>query len=152
MDGMKTYFVIAVGSDHGDDQAGWIALDLAEPRLPAHVVPHKTRDLMSIADPEFDCERWVILDACRGAGEPGTLHRFEWPDARLAEVTGQSSHGIGIATALEMAGILGRLPERVVILAIEAEVPGPGAGLSEAVRGGIGNLVEALLAEVNKGD
>ena len=91
----------------------------------------------------------VVVDAIRTGATPGTVHRLDahgqdvvlpcdvlLPDARaIAGLTGQgtSSHGLGVAQAVELARTLGRLPRRLVLVGVEGAEFGPGSGLTAAV-------------------
>ena len=35
--------IVGLGSPHGDDQLGWVAVDRLRPRLPAGISAHKVR-------------------------------------------------------------------------------------------------------------
>ena len=143
---MSRVRVVAVGSDHGDDRAGWDAARLAAPRLPPEADVVLTGDPLAVAEGRADA--LVVVDACRGAGSPGSVHRFDWPAPGLARVGAVSSHGVGVAAALDLATALGRLPRRVVILAVEMGNGGPGGDLSPGVAAGVPALAAAVTAEV----
>jgi hydrogenase maturation protease len=103
---------------------------------------------LAIADLPPSCELLVIVDACRGAGSAGSVHQFVWPDPRLATTSITSSHGIGLADALELAEVLGQLPRRVIILVAEVESGELGPGLSAAVDAAVPKVVAQVLAEI----
>ncbi len=138
--------VVALGSDHGDDRAGWDAARLAAPRLPPGADVVLTGDPLAVLEGRADA--LVVVDACRGAGPPGSVHRFDWPAPGLARVGAVSSHGVGVAAALDLAAALGRLPPRVVVFAVEAGAGGPGGGLSPAVAAAVPALAAAVETEV----
>ncbi len=91
----------------------------------------------------------VVVDACRGAGPPGSLHRFTADQlARLASVRPrgyESTHGFGVAEAVGLARALGRLPSQLVIYAIEAGHFREGTGLSDPVDRAARELVALLV-------
>src|SRR5688572_25080383 len=149
-DGCRTRLV-GLGSPFGDDRAGWeVVARLSDAPLTG-TRAETTSDPLRVLDGPAGCELLVVIDACRGAGTPGSFHRFEWPDARLTAAGGVSSHGVGLTAALELAGALGRLPARVVVLAIEGEAAEPGAELSPAVEAALPAVVARVLAEVAGG-
>ncbi len=76
----------------------------------------------------------VLVDACRGAGPPGSVHRIG-PDEvdRVARLQHASTHSLGVAAAIGLARALGPLPSRLVIYAIEAAHSREGEGLSAEV-------------------
>ena len=137
--------VVGLGTPFGDDRAGWEVVERLPPELAAEV----TSDPLAVLECPPGCELLVVIDACRGADpRPSTLHRFEWPDARLLTEGGVSSHGVGLTAALELATALGRLPRRVVVFAIEGEAEAHGAGLSPAVEAALPVAVARVLAEI----
>jgi hydrogenase maturation protease len=109
-----------------------------------------------IAEPIGLLEAWtgaglaVIIDAAVVAqAEPGRVHRY-----RLDEVPtqpeGLSSHSIDIGRTHALAQALGRVPDAVVVFAIEAADTGPGAGLTARVARAVPVLVRLVAAEVNR--
>lgn len=78
----------------------------------------------------------VVVDAVRTGAVPGTVHLLDagGPDLPLDRSRpGTSSHGLGVAEAVELARALGRLPRRLVLVGIEGSDFGPGADLTAAV-------------------
>jgi hydrogenase maturation protease len=62
----------------------------------------------------------ILIDAARSGAPPGTLHEFSFDELeRCAAARPISSHGLGVAAAVELARKLGRAPARGIILAIE---------------------------------
>lgn len=141
-------WVIGLGSAFGDDRAGWEVVAGLRERLPVGVRCHRAADPLAVLDAPAGCELLLVIDACQGAGPPGTLHRFEWPDARLITVGATSSHGVGLVAALDLAATLGRLPPKVVIHSVEGSLGESGAGLSPAVESAIPEIVSRVLAEI----
>jgi hydrogenase maturation protease len=96
-----------------------------------------------------DFDDVVLVDACRGAGEPGSIHRFTPGELeRLASVQPRrygSTHGFGVMEAVALARTLGTLPSGLVIYAIEAGHVRDGDGLSGEVERGVRELVALLL-------
>jgi hydrogenase maturation protease len=91
----------------------------------------------------------VLVDACHGAGEPGSIHRFSPAELeRLASVQPcryESTHGFGVSAAIALARTLGTLPSDLVIYAIEGGHFRDGAGLSEDVDRAVQELVALLV-------
>ncbi len=82
----------------------------------------------------------------------GTIRRFDAARDPLPEATfGLSTHGFGLVEAIELARVLGSLPERCVIYAIEARSFDLGAALSPAVAAAVDDVVERVLAEIAGG-
>jgi hydrogenase maturation protease len=140
--------VVGLGSPFGDDRAGWEAVALLREALPPGARAEVASDPLAVLDKPPGCEILVVIDACRGAGPPGSVHRFGWPDPRLGAAGAVSSHGVGLAAALELAGTMGRLPARVVVFAVEGASEVLSDGLSRAAAAAIPEVAARVLAEL----
>lgn len=140
--------IVGLGTPFGDDRAGWEVVARLRDVLPVGTRADATSDPLAVMDAEPGDDRLVVIDACRGAGAPGSVNRFEWPRTQFTADGGVSSHGVGLATALELAGLFGRLPPRVTVFAIEGGAAEPGAGLSRAVEAALPEVVARVLAEL----
>ncbi|HSQ58677.1 MAG TPA: hydrogenase maturation protease [Gemmata sp.] len=139
--------IVGLGSDHGDDRAGWEAIRRLADGLPSWIQLAEAADPLAIVGEMPEADSLIVIDACRGAGLPGSIHRFEWPETSLPICGSLSTHGLGLAAALQIAEELGRLPSRVVVFAIEAVAEGSAAALSPAVEAAIPKLVARVLEE-----
>ena len=129
--------VIGVGNPwRRDDGAG-----LAVARAAGGVC---TNDPVRLLDLWAGARHAVVIDACASGSPPGTIHRGV---AGLAAHPA-STHGFGVADAIELASLLGSLPERVDVYAIEGADFGHGDGLTPAVAASVGALVRELTAAV----
>ncbi len=146
--------VIGCGNpDAGDDAVGLLAVRALRRRLGrrrgVEVVEAATGfhvlDLL-----EGTCAI-VLVDAvhAHGHGRPGTPVRVEVGSEGLpVELSGSvSTHGLGLADAIGLGTILGRLPS-TVFLGIEVADVRPGALLSPDVAYGLPALVDMIEAEV----
>ena len=59
-----------------------------------------------------------------------------------------SSHGFGLAHAVELARALGRLPSRLIVFAIQGETFDYGESLSEILEDKIGDFEKAVVQEL----
>lgn len=90
----------------------------------------------------------IIVDAAHGRGQPGTVYRFHVSETDfLHAFVGSSSHSFGVVEAIELARAINRLPEQLVIFAIEGATFDYGASLSAEVTDTIDNVVKQILAE-----
>jgi hydrogenase maturation protease len=88
----------------------------------------------------------VVVDAVRDGHDHGG-HRYELVLDQFAELTHEraaSSHGISLGSTVELGQALGRLPDRLVVLAVGGHEFGFGAGLSPEVAA----AVEPVVARV----
>jgi hydrogenase maturation protease len=145
--------VIGCGNpEAGDDAVGLVAVGLARRRLPPEVEVVEAGVALRVLDLLEDVDAVVIADAVRapsGGREVGELVRAVGdPDGLPAELrSALSSHGLGIAEAVGLAGAMGPLP-RVVFLGVEADDLTAGHGLSPAVAAALPALVDAVVEEV----
>lgn len=142
--------VIGVGQPwRGDDAAGLAALTLLEGG-PWECRAHHGEGLSLMALWE-DRQAVVIVDAARSGVAPGTLHRVEVGGALPLEAGRwrASSHGFGLAEAVETALVLGCRPRLLVIHAVEGACWDLGAGLSPAVAEALPRLATAVQNELS---
>ena len=154
--------VIGVGNEYRrDDGVGPEVLGrLSRPAagLAPRQRPATVELVISDGDPARMIEAWtgaslaVVVDAVRADQPvPGRLHRMVIDRADAAEVRPVSSHGLGLHEAIGLARALGRMPDRLIIHAVEAADLGPGVGLTPAVAAAADALTSAVLADLAAG-
>lgn len=132
--------VIGLGSpDRGDDAVGPAVARAVAARLPeVVVVDHE--DPTSLLDVWAGHSPVVVVDAVRSGAPVGTVHWLETglatppmgPVAWARSGHG-STHAVGLAEMVELGRALGRLPDRLVVVGVEAERFDHGAPLSRHV-------------------
>ena len=127
--------VIGIGNvQRGDDGAG---------RHVARLLRHMLADKAEIVEQDGEATAILarlegaatayLIDACMSKAPPGTVHRIDAAEGELPLSSSDlSSHGFGLASAIELARTLGQLPPQTVVFAIEAESFEPGAPLTKA--------------------
>ena len=112
------------------------------------------RVLADAADPAAVLDAWagarlaVLVDAVvTAAPRPGRIHR--WGRDDLVGSPAVSSHGVDVATLLALGEALCRVPDDVVVFAVEAEETGYGDGFSPDVAAAVPHVVTAVLAEID---
>ncbi len=152
MSGSARIAVIGVGNDYRrDDGVGWAVIArLRERPLPPDAVL-ATCD----GDPGRLIGLWegarlaVVVDAAHAHPvTPGRVHRLTVDAGRLPAPSATSSHGLGLGEAVELARVLGLLPDRLVVYAVEGADSDFGTGLSPAVAATVADLVEAVEKEI----
>jgi hydrogenase maturation protease len=94
----------------------------------------------------------VVVDACRGAGSPGSVHVFEGGNVeRLGALQSVSTHSFGVAAAVGLARAMGRLPSRLVIYAIEGRDFRMGGELTPPVDRSVDEVVALLVQRICSG-
>jgi hydrogenase maturation protease len=156
-----TALFVGIGSPHGDDRAGWLVAD-ALAQACAHVAAptnggsalRRTVTIRKAGVPA-DLLDWmegaatlIVCDAVRGAGMPGTLHQWRWPDAGIERYHSAGSHDLGLSGVLELAEKLGRLPPEVIVWGIEIGPVVPAAGASPQVLEALPDLVRRIWSEL----
>jgi hydrogenase maturation protease len=126
-------WIIGVGNPmRGDDGVGAaVVAHLRADDIPAFAFDGDGAELMEMW---MGQPRVIVIDAALSGAQAGTLHRF---DAHLAELPRNffrhSTHQFGVAEAVEMARILGRLPLELIVYGIEGVNFDMGASLSPNV-------------------
>ncbi|WP_329331770.1 hydrogenase maturation protease [Streptomyces sp. NBC_00663] len=144
--------VIGVGNEfRRDDGVGWAVLA----RLGERPLPPDTVLTTCDGDPGRLIGLWegarlaVVVDAAHAhPGTPGRVHRLELAAGLLGRTPTTSSHGLGLGEAVELARVLGQLPERLVVYAVEGADATLGTGLSPAVADAVEPVVTAVADEL----
>lgn len=146
----KPTAVVGLGSPGGDDRVGWEVVAHLRDRLGAGDWVEALAHPLHLLDIPPHYRQWIVVDASRGGGSPGTIQRLIWPEARLQTARTVSSHGLDLVAVLELATQLGRRPPRVVIFTIEAATVDilPTATMSAAVAAAIPTVVALIRAEI----
>ncbi|MCI3928857.1 hydrogenase maturation protease [Streptomyces sp. AN091965] len=148
--------VVGVGNEYRhDDGLGPAVVARIRKRTTVRPLPPGTTLDTSDGEPGRLITLWegadlaVILDAAHAhPGTPGRVHRIELDAGRLARPAAGSSHGLGLGEAVELARVLGRLPGRLVVFAVEGTDHSLGPGLSPAVAAAVGPLAESVEREI----
>lgn len=91
----------------------------------------------------------VVVDAVRTVEPvPGRVHRIETGRLSGSGRGEASSHSLGLGDAVDLAAILDRLPERLIVFAVEGADFTFGVGLSEPVRPAVESVAYAIEREL----
>lgn len=139
--------VIGVGNpDREDDAAGIEAVR----RLAAHgrpeVEPRECRaDPADLLAAMVGADDVIVVDAMAAGTDPGTVVRIDASETPVpAELFRGSTHGLGVAEAVELARNLGVLPRHVVIYGIEGRGYRVGRPLSRDVAFAVAQVVDRI--------
>lgn len=106
-------------------------------------------DLLGLVDDCAGFDALVCVDAAAPAGMPGRIHRFDLANGSLPrDLLPASSHGIGLAEALELARALGALPSHVVVHAVEGGGFVSGLGVDPLVAARSRRVARRLRCEI----
>lgn len=143
--------VLGVGNpDRGDDAAGRRVAQLLRKQHCGEVEIYELdgEPATLLARLEGARAAWII-DACRTGAATGTVHRLDVSVTPLRHACrGLSTHGMGLAEALELARALGQLPARCIVYAVEAGRFDAGAALSAPVAESVAVVAARIVAEV----
>jgi hydrogenase maturation protease len=143
--------VIGIGNAYrSDDAVGLVMARHLRPLLPDHVtVVEAPRDGIALLDLWRQADAVILIDAVCSGAIPGTLHRLEVGKTPLAEgVCLTSTHGFGVAEAIELARELRQLPAFLAIYGIEGQTFSMGEGLSPAVARQVQTGVQTIVHEI----
>lgn len=144
--------VIGVGNEfRRDDGVGPVIADgIRTLDLPG------TRVVTTDGEPGRMLDAWanvdvaVVIDAvlCRDS-VPGRVHRMDI-DGIPGGTAANSSHGLGVPEAVELARALDRMPGRIVFYTVEVGDTGFGTGLSARVAAAVPTVTAAVLRELDR--
>ncbi|MBN0042731.1 hydrogenase maturation protease [Streptomyces actuosus] len=150
--------VIGVGNEfRHDDGVGWAVIACLRERARGRPLPPGTVLETCDGDPGRLLALWenaalaVVVDAAQAdPPRPGRVHRLALdgtPPGPTA-TSSTSSHGLGLGEAVELSRILGRLPGRLVVYAVEGADHALGRGLSAPVAACVETVADAVAADV----
>lgn len=128
--------VLGVGNmDRGDDGAGRAVARILQGSVPDDVEVAELDGEATALLARFEgVETVFLVDACRSGAPAGTVRRIDMAVTQAPQqLSGPSTHGFGVAEAIELGRALGQLPPRCIVYAIEGASFEIGAPLSPAV-------------------
>jgi hydrogenase maturation protease len=144
--------VIGVGNTyrHDDGVGPAVVARLAEQGLPGAEVATSLGDTTELIESWQDAELAVVVDAVRAdPAHPGRVHRLSVLNPGTERARAASSHGMDLGEAVELARELGRLPGRLILLAVEVADVSHGTGLTSPVRAAVDPLADEIRAIVS---
>ncbi len=146
--------VIGVGNTYRrDDGVGpAVAAAVEALRLPGVRVVRCAAETTAILDAWDGAAIAVVVDAtvvdAAAGGPPGRVRHCGIDD--FVEHPAVSSHELGIKQAHELAVVLGRAPDSVVVVTVDVTDTGHGVGLSPAVAAALPEAVRVVGAQTEK--
>lgn len=149
---MSELLVIGVGNPYRhDDGVGLAVLAEVERRAPPGV-----RTAEESGEPAALIARWaghdrvVLVDAISSSAAPGTVHRMHCCDGRWTvppPARQASTHGLGVAEAVELGRVLDQIPRELLLLGVTTGDVSEGTGLSPDVAAAVPRVVDLIAAE-----
>lgn len=143
--------VIGAGrTDCGDDAAGALVARALRARLPECIaVVECPGEMYRLIEAWEGAEAVIVVDAVSSGAPPGTVYRLDAQRDPLPPDRSTSTHGFGLAAALELARALGLLPPRVVVYGIEGGDFGLGRPVTPRVHAAIDWVVALAATEAS---
>ena len=145
---MSQVRILGIGSPSGDDQAGWLTVDVLLAAgldgVDAEKLDRPGASLITLLE---NTSRVILIDAMQGNARPGEIQRFDqkdWP----GYCNGLSSHGFGVLAALTLARELGSLPPRLDLYGIGIGPVLPGAAAGHDVRAAAQRLAAMIMGSL----
>jgi len=144
--------MIGIGNpDRGDDAVGIeVARQVAAARL----------DVLALEfdDPSEALDAWgpedtvIVADAITSGGEVGDIHVVDVLDHKLpaGNWSAGGTHMLGLAAVVELARSLHLLPNRLIVVGVEAGQFDHGAPLSEAVAAAVPAAADAVFTAIDR--
>lgn len=145
-----TALVLGIGHPfRGDDGIGpLVAERIAALNLPGVTALAHHGEGSDLMERWSGFDRVVVVDATRSDAVPGTIRRWDAVAEKLpAALFPKNSHLFGLAEAVEMARLLGRLPAVLTVIGVEGKDFTAGTDLSPEVVAVISSVVDAALKE-----
>ena len=146
--------VVGIGNpDCGDDSVGPEVIDRLENPEPDCVIKLKasgeTAGLIEILSAN---KAVILIDAMAACTEPGTIHRFDASQDPLPSelFSNYSTHSMGVDQAIEMARVLGDLPDTIIVYGIEGLNFNPGDSMSPEVLNNLKELTNRIAKEISE--
>ncbi len=151
---MMTTAVLVIGVGNifrGDDGVGlMVAARLQEMGLADVTVREQSGEGTSLIAAWENAAYVIVVDAVQSGAEPGTIYRLDVTEKPIPADYGShfSGHAFGVAGAVEMARLLGKLPQRLIVYGIEGLSFTTGQGLSVEVEGVLETAVQQICGEL----
>ena len=135
--------VIGYGNpDRGDDAAGIVAAERL--RALGFQTVICTGDALQLVEFWRGADDVILIDAVITGSPAGALHQWDAHQSLPAGTSPTSTHGLGLAEAIELARNLHLLPARLCVHGIEGRCFDSGAKISPQVLDAIDTLVERI--------
>ena len=145
--------IIGCGNfDRGDDAAGLLVARrlhaLGVETLGVEII-EQSGESFSLMDCWLGFEHVILVDATAPRGTPGQVQVWNTHADRLPEdVFPCSTHAFGVREVVELARVMNRLPQTLLIYGIEGKQFDLGAPLSPEVEGAVESVAQQLRQQV----
>ena len=136
--------IIGCGNrQRGDDGAGILVAErLRERGIEAVARVGEVTDLIEAWKGADDV---IVVDAVVTGSPLGTVQAWDGRQPLASLSTTTSTHGLGLAEAIELARVLNRLPARLRVYGVEGRRFGPGTEISPEVHRAVEEVVRRII-------
>jgi hydrogenase maturation protease len=136
--------------DRGDDGLGAAVARKLEAMLPANVsLIGQPGDILSLTGSFEGFDALICVDAAAPMGSPGKVHRIDLAGAELPrEPLLASTHGFGLADAIELARALGQAPKHIIVYAVEGRRFDAGGALTPEIAAAARETARRIAEEI----
>src|ERR1017187_2729021 len=92
----------------------------------------------------------IVVDAVVTGAPVGTVQAWDGRQPLTTIRATASTHGLGVAEAIELAHVLDRLPARLRVYGVEGRRFEPGSGISPEVQRAVEEVVQRIIADVRR--
>jgi hydrogenase maturation protease len=143
--------IIGCGNPHGmDDAAGvLVAQRLREMRIPAEIQSGGAFELVGSWN---EADDMILIDAVVTDSPVGSVHVWDGNPPRVPSNSQLSSHGFGVAEAINLGRILKLLPRTLRVYGIEGKEFGMGESVSPEVLRGVEEVAQQIALNILQSD
>ena len=92
----------------------------------------------------------ILVDAVVTGAPVGAVQAWDGRQPLASIKATASTHGLGVAEAIELAHVLDRLPARLRVYGVEGRRFEPGSGISPEVQRAVEEVVQRIIADVRR--
>ncbi|MGH9679518.1 MAG: hydrogenase maturation protease, partial [Candidatus Acidiferrales bacterium] len=149
---VPSVLVVGIGNPlRADDAAGHLVAEgLGRRNLSFLKIVEHLGDGASLMALWGNTKTVIVVDAVVSGAVPGTIHRIDAiKDPLPVWLSEVSTHGLGLAQAVELARVMNQLPRRLIIYGIEGRSFEAGGELSSEVRAAVSQAVDRVVEEAH---
>jgi len=146
-------FIIGIGNENRkDDAIGIKVISVLEKMALSGVQLIKIQDdITDLLNLWANARLVILIDAVISDNPPGTIIRIDANDlSSFKSIKTTSTHSLSIINLIQLAKILGTLPEKLIFYGIEIKNKEVGFGIDEKVEKSIKKVVSQILLEINQ--
>mgnify|MGYP006266604971 CR=1 FL=1 len=141
-----TRIVCCGNRDRGDDAAAVLVAErLEQLGIRAEVYEGDPLAIIESWDPTDEV---IVVDAMLTGAPAGSVQVWEIPLPATLPGASASTHGLGVAEAVRLAQIVGRLPRSLRVYGIEGKHFHPGTGVSREVQQAVERVARQIADEL----